>query len=148
MQEKSEIEKMLREMRFGCLGMADNGKPYVIPMSYAYKDNRIYLHAALKGLKLEYIQNNPHVCFIMAEQQQIIPNHDPCKVSVRYRSVVAHGKARLLEEPDEKIAGLQIIAAKYSTDLASVDIDARKANSVAVIVIDIEEITGKCNVDR
>lgn len=148
MKENAEIEKVLQEMSYGYLGMANNDKPYVVPMSYAYQENRIYLHAALKGLKLDYIQNNHQVCFTVAEQQQLICSHDPCEFSVRYRSVVASGKARLLEEPAEKIAALQIIAAKYSADFTSLDIDTRKANSVAVIVIDIEELTGKCNVDR
>jgi nitroimidazol reductase NimA-like FMN-containing flavoprotein (pyridoxamine 5'-phosphate oxidase superfamily) len=146
-EEKAEIEKILREMDFGFLGLSNNEKPYVIPISYAYEGNRIYLHAALKGLKLEYIRNNPQVCFTVAEQQQLIPNLDPCKVSVRYRSVIARGKATLVEEPDDKITALQIIAAKYSPGSAGSAIDSRKANSVAVIVIEIEEITGKCNVD-
>lgn len=146
MKDKAEIEKVLKEMDFGCLGLSNNEKPYVIPMSYAYLENKIYLHAALKGLKLEYIQNNPQVCFTVAEQQQLVTNHDPCESSVRYRSVIATGKAKLLKETDEKIAALQIIAAKYSPAMANLDIDTRKANSVAVIVIDIEEITGKCNV--
>lgn len=148
MKEKTEIEKVLREMDFGYLGMSNNAKPYVIPMSYAYQENRIYLHAALKGLKLEYIRNNPRVCFTVAEQQQLVTNHNPCEFSVRYRSVIATGKAKLVEEPDEKIAVLQIIAAKYSPNIVSLDIDTRQANSVAVIVIDIEEITGKCNIDK
>jgi uncharacterized protein len=147
MHEKSEMEELLNEMDFGFLGLSNDDRPYVIPISYAYRENRLYLHAALKGLKLDYIKNNPKVCFTVAEQQKIIPSQDPCQVSVRYRSVVARGMARLVKEPTDKIVALQIIAAKYAPDSRSADIDTRKANSVAVIVIDIEEITGKCNID-
>jgi len=148
LKEKCEIEKLLKEMTWGCLGMSNNGQPYVIPMSYAYHENRIYLHAGLKGLKLEYIKNNPQVCFTVAELQQLVPNHDPCDIAMRYRSVIAKGKAKLLEEPDEKIAALQILAAKYSPDSQNPAIDTRKINAVVVIVIEIEEMTSKCNVDK
>ncbi len=147
MKEKPEIEKVLEEMKYGFLGLSNDGKPYVIPMSYAYQQNKIYLHAALKGLKLEYIKNNPPVCFTVAELQQLIPNHAPCEFAMRYRSVMARGTAKLVENADEKIAALQIIAAKYSPDFINSDLDSRNTNSVAVIVIDVEEMTGKCNVD-
>jgi len=146
MKEKAEIEKVLKEIDFGYLGMSYNGKPYVIPMSYAYHENRIYLHAALKGLKLEYIKNNPQVCFTVAEQQQIIPSTDVCNISVRYRSVIASGKAKLLKEPEEKTAALQILGKKYSTD-PNPELDSRKVDAVAVIEIEIEEMTGKRNVE-
>ena len=148
MKEKAEMEKILEEMKYGFLGLSNDGNPYVIPMSYAYQPNKIYLHASLKGLKLEYIKNNPQVCFTVAELQQLITNHDPCEFAMRYRSVMARGKAILLEETEEKMAALQIIAAKYSPDSASSAIDSHKANSVAVIIIEIEELTGKYNVDK
>ena len=148
MKEKPEMEKVLEEVKYGFLGLSNDGKPYVIPMSYAYQQNKIYLHASLKGLKLEYLKNNAQVCFTVAELQQLIPNHDPCEFAMRYRSVMARGTATLLEEPEKKIAALKIIAAKYSPDSINSDLDSRKANSVAVVVIEIEEITGKYNIDE
>lgn len=66
MEEKAAKEKVLNEMDFGFLGLSYEGKPYVVPMSFAYQEDKIYLHAALKGLKIEYLKNNPEVCFTAA----------------------------------------------------------------------------------
>lgn len=148
MQEKSEMEKTLKEMPFGFLGMSLEDKPYVIPMTFAYQEDKIFLHAALKGLKLEYIKNNPQVCFTVAEQQQLVVNNDPCDYAVRYRSVIARGKAKLLEDPDEKITALQTIASKYCKDATVPRIEKKKVQAVNVIVIEIEEMTGKYNVQQ
>lgn len=56
MQEKIEIEKLLNEVEFGFLGMIQGVKPYVIPMTFAYEEDKIYLHAALRGLKIDCIR--------------------------------------------------------------------------------------------
>ncbi|MGI5921092.1 MAG: pyridoxamine 5'-phosphate oxidase family protein [Syntrophomonadaceae bacterium] len=147
MKDKAEIEKVLEETDFGFLGMSNQGKPYVVPMSFAYKDNKIYLHAALKGLKIEYLRNNPEVCFTVATLNELIQNHnDLCDYSLRYRSVIARGKARLLSDLDEKITALTILGRKYAQGTLSSGVDRQKAEVTAVIVIEIEEMTGKYNV--
>lgn len=145
-QQKDEMEKVLIEADVGFLGMIQADKPYVIPMSFAYYQDRILLHSALKGLKLDCIRTNPEVCFSVS-QQQLIPNTDPCEFSIRYRSVIARGKAEIMNEPNEKLTALNIIAAKYAKGASLSPIDPQKVRSVAVIVIKINEITGKYNVD-
>ncbi len=146
MQAKAELEKVLNEMDYGFLGLSDQGKPYVIPISYAYQDNKIYLHTGLKGLKLECLKSNPQVCFTVAEQQQLVPGDNACDYAVRYRSVIARGQATLLQDYGEKLQALQILAAKYRQPDAGSAVDPRKVDITTVIVIEIEEITGKYNV--
>lgn len=146
MREKAEMEKLLDELEFGYLGLSRDGKPYVIPISFAYKEDKIYLHTSLKGLKLEYLASNPQVCFAAAEQQELVGADIPCDYTVRYRSVVARGRGRLLTELNEKIAALDIIAGKYSRGSRMSAIDPEKADIAAVMVIEIEEMTGKYNI--
>ncbi|MEN6461159.1 MAG: pyridoxamine 5'-phosphate oxidase family protein [Syntrophomonas sp.] len=147
MEEKAAKEKVLNEMNFGFLGMSHEGKPYVVPMSFAYREDKIYLHAALKGLKIEYLKNNPEVCFTVARLNELIQNHgDLCDYSLRYQSVITRGKATMLEDLNEKMAALNILASKYSKGKTSSVIDPKKAEVTAVIVIDIKEMTGKYNV--
>ncbi|MEN6327692.1 MAG: pyridoxamine 5'-phosphate oxidase family protein, partial [Syntrophomonas sp.] len=103
MEEKAAKEKVLNEMDFGFLGMSYEGNPYVVPMSFAYREDKIYLHAALKGLKIEYLKNNPKVCFTVARLNELIQNHgDLCDYSLRYQSVITRGKATMLEDLNEK----------------------------------------------
>nr|HPM26427.1 pyridoxamine 5'-phosphate oxidase family protein [Methanothrix sp.] len=42
---KEECSSILSAARYGRLGLAREGRPYVVPMSYVYADGRIYLHS-------------------------------------------------------------------------------------------------------
>ncbi|MEN6327059.1 MAG: pyridoxamine 5'-phosphate oxidase family protein, partial [Syntrophomonas sp.] len=85
--------------------------------------------------------------FTVARLNELIQNHgDLCDYSLRYQSVITRGKATMLEDLNEKIAALNILASKYSKGNTSSVIDPKKAEVTAVIVIDIEEMTGKYNV--
>ena len=54
---------LLSRVRFGRLGLSMNNLPYVVPMSYVYHGNVIYLHSRGKGKKVEYATGNSNVCF-------------------------------------------------------------------------------------
>jgi nitroimidazol reductase NimA-like FMN-containing flavoprotein (pyridoxamine 5'-phosphate oxidase superfamily) len=57
-----EIERVLRAEAVGRLACAAYGRPYVVPVSYVYRDGAIYGHAA-EGLKVHMMRANPSVCF-------------------------------------------------------------------------------------
>jgi nitroimidazol reductase NimA-like FMN-containing flavoprotein (pyridoxamine 5'-phosphate oxidase superfamily) len=42
-EARAEIEKVLREEDTGYLGLAMDGKPYVVPLNYHYGDGKIIL---------------------------------------------------------------------------------------------------------
>ena len=47
---------------FGTLATVnEDGQPYCIPISIARQDNKIYIHSAYKGRKIENIKRNPNV---------------------------------------------------------------------------------------
>lgn len=60
---KDECSILLSSARYGRLGLAGNSLPYVVPMSYVYHGNVIYLHSRGKGKKVECVTENPNVCF-------------------------------------------------------------------------------------
>ena len=54
--------ELLSNCEYGVLStVGKDGQPYGVPLSYAYKDNRIYFHCALNGHKIENMENNPQV---------------------------------------------------------------------------------------
>jgi nitroimidazol reductase NimA-like FMN-containing flavoprotein (pyridoxamine 5'-phosphate oxidase superfamily) len=65
---------------------------------------------------------------------------EPCKWSMKYRSVVGMGRARILENDQEKAYGLRLITKKYTGNDSSFDKSA--LDSVAVVRIDIDSLTG------
>jgi nitroimidazol reductase NimA-like FMN-containing flavoprotein (pyridoxamine 5'-phosphate oxidase superfamily) len=112
-KDKAEIEAVLREAKVGRLGTSRDNTPYVVPVSYVYEDDKIIIHGAKQGKKMEDIQANPRVCFEV-DTSEIISSEDPCNYSYRYRSGIANGTARMLEDPPDKLQGLRLLTEKYA----------------------------------
>ena len=51
-----EAINLLTKCEYGVLSTVGNdGQPYGVPLNYTYKDNCIYFHCALKGHKIDNI---------------------------------------------------------------------------------------------
>jgi nitroimidazol reductase NimA-like FMN-containing flavoprotein (pyridoxamine 5'-phosphate oxidase superfamily) len=87
----AECASLLSAGRYGRLGLSLNNLPYIIPMSYVYSDNKIYLHSRGGGRKIDIVSENPNVCF---QIDSLDKN--------RWSSVVAYGKARLSSDIEAK----------------------------------------------
>ena len=57
-----EIERLLRSEAIGRIGCYGFGRPYVVPVTYAYDGVAVYCHSR-EGLKLRMMRNHPTVCF-------------------------------------------------------------------------------------
>lgn len=140
--ELSEIEAIIKQSTVCRIAMSDeNNTPYVIPMSFGYQDNAIYIHGALKGKKIDILQKNPTVCFEFDMNTQIIKSDNPCDWGIKYQSVIGFGKAKFLETPEDKKYGLNIIMKQYS-DVPN-PFPEKAVNATAVIKIKIDSMTGK-----
>ena len=119
----------------------DDDYPYAVPMSYIYTDNKIYFHCAKSGHKLDGIKKNAKVSFCVVDQDQNVPE----KYTTYFRSAIAFGQARILEDPAEIREAITAIALKYSPDYAE-GIPAEINSSMAarcIVEISIDHLTGK-----
>lgn len=138
----------------------EDGRPYCIPVSAARLEDKIYIHSAYKGSKIENIKRNPQVCMSFVGDVKVPPPIKEeevyeligsigklmsTKFTTEYESAVAFGTANIVEDKDEKVLGLRLICEKYVPENmpyfnaainASLDI-------TCVIRIDIEKVTGK-----
>jgi nitroimidazol reductase NimA-like FMN-containing flavoprotein (pyridoxamine 5'-phosphate oxidase superfamily) len=96
---QAEIEELLQNEVVGRIG-CHAGRPYVVPITYAYRESWVYGHSA-EGLKLRMMRRNPKVCF-QVDRMQDLGN---------WQSVVAWGTFDELVG-DEAEAGLQILLAR------------------------------------
>ncbi len=142
--EKAVLEEILLEKLVGRLGTSVNNNPYVVPMNFAYRAGKIYLHTHKDGKKVKNILANPRICFEV-DDGKMIEAEEPCNFSWSYHSVIVHGNARIVTEPEEKLAALKIISDKYSfgkgerLTLKSIE----KYESLWIIEINIDKMTGK-----
>jgi hypothetical protein len=144
-KDRDEMELLLKTAKIGRLGTCVDGEPYVVPLSFAYHDDRIVFHCARKGKKLDNIARNPRVCFEV-DTGEVVPAEEPCAFSVRYKSVIAYGAARVYTDSAKVVEALRLIVDKYAAkDLGSqiTEETVLRYKNLAVVEITIDEMTGK-----
>jgi hypothetical protein len=140
-----EIEEILRIALVGRLGTSVNEGPYVVPLCFLYHQGRIYFHSALIGMKLENIKKNANVCFEVDIESKPVKATKPCDFDMHYRSVIAFGKARIIERTQKKLEIMKRIIAKYDPERRASPLTEEmiREKKVAVVEITIEKISGK-----
>lgn len=139
---KEETIEILNKCTAGVLGVnGDDGYPYTVPISYTYKDDKIYFHSALSGHKVDAIKKDDKVTLSVIEKDEVMQE----TFTTHFRSVSIFGRARILTDDVEKRQALQFLAEKYSPDFIKEGDEEIQAEwkRVLSIVIDIEHMTGK-----
>lgn len=130
------------------IALCDGGKPYLVPMNFAYSENKLYLHSATGGRKIDILKENNNICFQMDIKTQMVRSENPCSWGMKYLSVIGSGKAHLIDDLSGKKEVLDIIMGKYSqksvkSSEKSFEYSDESLNNVLVIKVEVEEITGK-----
>jgi nitroimidazol reductase NimA-like FMN-containing flavoprotein (pyridoxamine 5'-phosphate oxidase superfamily) len=140
------LVEILKRGKYAIIGMCRDKEPYVVTLSYGYDTDHdcLYFHSASKGLKLDFITENPEVCATVLEDNGYVKND----CSHRYRSIVLRGKMYVVSEEAEKLQGMDVLAYHLEDDpdarqkklrnLASAD-----WSRLTVLRLDIEELRGK-----
>lgn len=140
---EEEIIKILKNGTAGVLAVdGDGGYTYAVPLSYVYHDGKIFFHCAKSGHKLDAIRRNPKASFCVIGQDQVMPQ----EYTTYFRSVIAFGKARILETDAEKWAALRLLAEKYYPEAgAQAHDDAIRHDYAPVCIVEliVEYMTGK-----
>ena len=143
--DPKEIQAILDTAKVLRLGLAVNNEPYVVPMNYGYtmEEGRLtlYMHSALRGKKLDMIRENPRVFIEMDCDLRPFEGEVACQYGLSYSSLMARGKASIVEDVEEKMAAMSVLM-KTQTDKDFVFND-RLVSIVAVIRVDVEEYTAK-----
>lgn len=61
-----ECTKLLSAGRFAHLACEKDGKPYVVPVYFAYADTHLYAFS-MPGKKIDFMRANPHVALVVEE---------------------------------------------------------------------------------
>lgn len=94
----AEMHSLLQTVGFGHLGCSQNGRPYVVPMHYAYDGKELFFFTT-EGMKTQFIKGNPEVCLQVEEASD----------SSHWRSVMVIGRAERLAAREEMERAMQLI---------------------------------------
>ena len=136
------IQKILSESEVCRLGLIDNVEAYIVPVSYAYENGKIYIHSSPEGRKIELIRQNNLITFEMELPAGIIRDHIPCNWSAKYRSVIGKGIISIRSDTESKKIGLDLIMKKYGADI-ELKYDESSLSKMIILELRITAVTGK-----
>jgi nitroimidazol reductase NimA-like FMN-containing flavoprotein (pyridoxamine 5'-phosphate oxidase superfamily) len=139
--DRSAMEAILLEAPVCRLALADGEEPYVVPLCFGYADNTVWVHSAREGKKIDMLIRNPRCCVEVDICGAPIKNEKPCSWEFRYRSVICHGRAEIVEDPEEKRTGLACILRHYGA--GDYSFTEKDLDRVCVVKIAIDAMTGK-----
>ena len=138
-----ECRRILEKATSGVLALSgDDGYPYAVPISFALDGDRIIFHSAVTGHKIDAIRRSEKASFCVIDSDSVIPE----KFTTAYRSVIAFGKLRIIDDSNEKRSAIEKLTRKYvpevSREMMEKEINSGW-NALAVLEMRIEHLTGK-----
>ena len=143
--EKNSLIEILKQGKYAVISMCRDNEPYLVTLSYGYDENKnaLYFHCSQKGLKLDFINQNPSVCATVIEDR----GYKMGDCSHAYRSVVFWGKMHIIKDLQEKKHALNILVNHLEDDPDIVKERSLKSDDVyedvGILRLDITEMTGK-----
>lgn len=127
-----EARALLAECRTGRLGCVADGGPYVVPVSYIFYRDGIYIHS-LPGRKIKALRENPRACLQV----------DEIKDDYNWRSAIAFGRYEEVTDDTERYWAFRRLLARFPTltPVESVPVHDGQS-SVIIFRIQVEEVSG------
>jgi uncharacterized protein len=141
LQDRSEIDAVIRKADVCRLGLSVDDHPYIVPLNFGFDGECLYFHTAGAGKKIDMIRRNNIVCFEMDADCQVVRAENPCDWTMKFRSVIGYGKASLLTNAEEKRKALDVIMVHNSG--APGEYPENLVDRLAIIKVEIEGMTGK-----
>ncbi len=142
---KDEVYEIL-DSHFIChASYVYQGTAISIPTGYGRHGDTIYLHGALKNRMLLSLLDADKVSLSVTHLDGLVMARSVFHHSFNYRSAIVFGKARLIEDREEKNEALKVITENIIPGRWD---EARQPNDnelkiTAVVAIDIEEASAK-----
>ena len=108
--DRELIDRILDEGFICHVGFAVDGRPFVIPTGYARVGDRLFIHGSQASRMLRTLGQGIDVCVTVTLIDGLVLARSAFHHSMNYRSVVVFGNARMVDDPDEKLAALRALS--------------------------------------
>ena len=127
-----DARALLWEGRTGRLGCVTDEGPYVVPVSYIFEDDSIYVHS-LMGQKIRAMRADPRVCLQV----------DDIKDEYHWRSAIAFGEYEEITNSVERARALGHLLGRFPnlTPIESVPVHDGQS-SIIVFRVRVRKVTG------
>ena len=143
--DRETIYKILDEGIVCHVGFSTADQPFVIPTLYARVGDAIYFHGSAASRMLRGAATGIPVCITVTLTDGFVLARSVFNHSMNYRSVVALGKATLVEAPDGKLEALRAFTEKILPGRWE---DARQPNekelkATSILKLELTEVSAK-----
>jgi uncharacterized protein len=142
-QNREEINEIIRACKTCYLAMSNNDFPYVLPMNFALDGDSVIMHSAQSGRMWETLRKNQNVCinWIIGEDLAWQDAKVGCSYRVKSKSVLVEGKVEFVDDFDEKTRCLNLLMSQYSD--RDFKFSKPAVENVGIIKVAIEKISAK-----
>jgi nitroimidazol reductase NimA-like FMN-containing flavoprotein (pyridoxamine 5'-phosphate oxidase superfamily) len=106
-----EIIHGILDAAFLChVGFCVNGQPFVIPTLFGREDDKLYMHGSAASRMLRELSSGIGACVTVTLVDGLVLARSAFHHSINYRSVVAFGTARKIEDAARKTHALRVIS--------------------------------------
>lgn len=127
------------------VAVVQGGDPIVVPMLYGREGETLFLHGARKARVIRMLEGNGKACINVTLLDGLVFARSGFASSMNYRSVTVFGRARLVDELEEKKRALHVIN-EYAMPGRSAELREPLENELkmtGVIAVDIESASAK-----
>lgn len=107
--DRAAVYQILDEAFVCHVGFVVDNQPYVIPTGYGRRGDMLYLHGSSASRMLRALADGIDVCVTVTLIDGLVVARSAFHHSMNYRSVVALGRATVVEDEEEKSAALEAI---------------------------------------
>lgn len=139
---QEQAMEILEKSGSGVLAVnGDDGYPYTVPINHAMVDGKIIFHCAKTGHKIDAIKSSDKASYCVVENETV----DFIKCTSYYKSVVAFGRIKILEDGEEKKRLFEALARRFSDEYTPQIIKKVEGGvtRIEILVFEIEHITAK-----
>ena len=108
--DREEVFRILDEGLICHVGFAVDGQPYVIPTGYGREGETLYIHGSAASRMLRHLSEGVQACVTVTLLDGLVLARSAFHHSMNYRSVVILGRAKLVENPEEKLRAMRVLA--------------------------------------
>ena len=143
--DKAQVHAILDEGFVCHIGFVVDGQPFVVPTGYGRVDERLFIHGSSASRMLRKLDQGIDLCLTVTLVDGLVLARSAFHHSVNYRSVVVLGKARTINDREEKQAALRaitnhIVPGRWEEIRQP---DERELKATSVLSLDLEEVSAK-----
>ncbi len=139
--DKSLLTEILNTAYICRVAFHDMPYPYIVPMNYAYYDDKLYFHCASTGKKLVLIRKNNRVGFEIEMPYEIIKAPVSCDWTTRYQSIVGTGEMHFIRDLAQKKQVMDRIMQQHGSPENRYK--ERLLEVVEILELQIHDLSGK-----